>query len=323
MSTINCEACDKLRQIAPELATVGLTDAMCTSLSNDTGLNNKISPLHNDKTDMDYLVDCAVGRMAQEIKTYDVCDWKEYMKKFVPNLHDVLKAINCVDAGQWTKINEMDVDELWEFVMGLCERMDQALIPQGRAYGTFDYYDSEHTTSATPLGTIAEKSGTRLVTPTAKSGVPEKFWSVTGPGVLYYKKKLKSCSDGKSCMLYEWIEPWFYQCWLDASVTSGDILWYCDKASFMAATGASEALWTTFTKVTASTPDGGGARRWSTINLGNHKYAWVWIEIDPDRMGTNYITLRFDGTSYPDADPGNVWIASNQGRDYTVIRSEC
>lgn len=109
MAELNCSACEDLRQTSAEFIVNGLTDDMCTSLGNDTGLNP--SDDHNDCTDLNNLNDCLVGNMATEIDAYDVCDWKTFMKKYIPNVWTVTHAIICAICGIWTNIHS-----LWEKV---------------------------------------------------------------------------------------------------------------------------------------------------------------------------------------------------------------
>lgn len=105
MAELNCSACESLRQEAPNLIVNGFTDSMCTSLKNDTGLVS--SSGHNDCTDLNNMNDCFVGNMATEVDSYDVCDWKSFMKKFIPNLWTTLKAIICSICGIWTNIHNL------------------------------------------------------------------------------------------------------------------------------------------------------------------------------------------------------------------------
>lgn len=101
----NCKACDDLRTNAPSVLVNGIDETACTSLKNDTGLNPSTSM--NDCADLEDLNDCLVGNMADEIDAYDVCDWKDYMKKFVPNVYTVLAAIICAICGLWTNISSL------------------------------------------------------------------------------------------------------------------------------------------------------------------------------------------------------------------------
>lgn len=106
MADYNCSSCEDLRETSPSFVVNGITDTECSSLKNNTGLNP--SSGHNDCTDLNNINDCLVGNMAEEIEAYDVCDWKDYMKKFVPNVWTTLKAIICAVCGIWTNI-----DKIW------------------------------------------------------------------------------------------------------------------------------------------------------------------------------------------------------------------
>lgn len=103
MANTNCEACEAIRQTDPNLIVNGFTDTECNSLKNDTGLSPTSG--NNDCTDLDNLNDCLVGNGATEVEAYDVCDWKEFMKKFIPNVWTVLKGIICAICGLWTNIH--------------------------------------------------------------------------------------------------------------------------------------------------------------------------------------------------------------------------
>lgn len=105
MANYSCNSCDDLRNTSSSFVVNGVTSAICTSLKNDTGLNP--SSGHNDCTDLDDVNDCLVGNMAEEVEAYDVCDWKSYMKKFVPNVWTTLKSIICAICGIWTNIHNI------------------------------------------------------------------------------------------------------------------------------------------------------------------------------------------------------------------------
>lgn len=120
MSDINCSACEELRTEAPDFATNGVTSAVCASLKNDTGLSTTNG--HNNNTDLTDANDCLIGRMDDELEAYDVCDWKDFMHKFIPNLYEFLKAILCSLAGIWTNIHD-----LWSKVNPLCQSIDNLL----------------------------------------------------------------------------------------------------------------------------------------------------------------------------------------------------
>ena len=116
MSSIDCGACDELRQTSPDFAQNGVTKTICNSLKNDTGFNPGLTTLHTDCEDLDTANDCLIGRMGQEIEAYDVCDWKTYMRKFVGNLYELLKATYCAICGIWTTLHRHDceIEHLYE-----------------------------------------------------------------------------------------------------------------------------------------------------------------------------------------------------------------
>lgn len=106
MANYNCSSCEDLRTTSPNFVVNGITDTECTSLQNDTGLNP--SSGHDDCTDLDNINDCLVGNMADEVEAYDVCDWKTYMKKFVPNVWTTIKSIICAICGLWTISHKLE-----------------------------------------------------------------------------------------------------------------------------------------------------------------------------------------------------------------------
>lgn len=115
MATVDCNACGNLRENAPDFVQNGVTDTICTSLKNNTGLNPNLTVLHNNCEDLDDANDCLVGMMDEQVEAYDVCDWKEFMHKFIPNLHAVIKAEICSMCGEWAKIerHECEIKNLY------------------------------------------------------------------------------------------------------------------------------------------------------------------------------------------------------------------
>lgn len=105
MADYNCNACSELKDDAPNLVVNGLTSTECTSLRNNTGLNPSAG--NNDCTDLDNMNDCLIGNMEDEIDAYEVCEWKDYMKKFVDNVWTMFKAIICAICGIWTNISNL------------------------------------------------------------------------------------------------------------------------------------------------------------------------------------------------------------------------
>ena len=105
MAILNCEACEALREDAPSFVCNGFTEAECTSLQNDTGLNP--SSGNNDCTDLNNMVDCLIGNESEEVELYEVCDWKTFMKMHIENLWAVLKGIVCAICGLWTNVHNL------------------------------------------------------------------------------------------------------------------------------------------------------------------------------------------------------------------------
>lgn len=103
MSEISCTACQELREDAPEFVTNGVTDTVCKSLHKDTGLDS--SNGNDDETDLHTANDCLIGRMRDEINSYDLCDWKDFMRKYIGNDYEVNKGIICALGGLWDMVH--------------------------------------------------------------------------------------------------------------------------------------------------------------------------------------------------------------------------
>lgn len=84
----------------------GIGTSECASLKNNTGLSP--SSGNNDCTDLDNLNDCLIGNMESELDAYEVCEWKPFIRKFIPNIWTVLKGIICAICGLWSNI-----DRIW------------------------------------------------------------------------------------------------------------------------------------------------------------------------------------------------------------------
>lgn len=121
MANYNCEACEDIRQNDPNLIVNGWSDSECTSMQNDTGLNPTSG--HNDCTDLKNLNDCLIGNEEAELDSYEVCDWKKFMKRFIPNLWTVLEAIICAICGIWTNIHRLwdEINKLWQKINQLLQ----------------------------------------------------------------------------------------------------------------------------------------------------------------------------------------------------------
>lgn len=93
MSNISCNACNDLREYAPNFVQNGVDSTVATSLLNGTGLNPSLAVTHSNCEDMKDVIDCLIGRMTDELEAYDVCDWKDFNDKFMSNLYETLKAM--------------------------------------------------------------------------------------------------------------------------------------------------------------------------------------------------------------------------------------
>lgn len=145
---VNCSACEDLKATSPDFAVNGFTEAMCTSLQNNTGLSP--SDDHDDCKDLNNLNDCLVGTMAKEVDAYQICDWKTFMRNFIPNLRTTLKAIICAICGIWKKVDKMDCEikylfEGAKFNIKESEQSDEGYIVLGKGCSLYNGDSVEHT----------------------------------------------------------------------------------------------------------------------------------------------------------------------------------
>ena len=117
MSTIQCDACNELRNYAPNFVHNGTNEEVCASLMNNTGLNPGLTVLHDNCEDLHDVNDCLIGRMTDELDAYDVCDWQDFMKKHNSNLYETLKAMICNECGLWISLCE-SLDNILAIIRG-------------------------------------------------------------------------------------------------------------------------------------------------------------------------------------------------------------
>lgn len=113
---IYCEACDELRQNVPDMVANGWDEQYCETMREDKGLGYDAS--HNDCEDLNTMNDCLIGSMDDEAQVTDMCDWRDYMSKFVKNLWTFNAAVICAICGIWEQIWL-----LWEQVRLLWEQV--------------------------------------------------------------------------------------------------------------------------------------------------------------------------------------------------------
>ena len=62
MANPRCGACDDLRDTSGDFIVNGVTESICESLHDNTGLNPTLLVLHTDEEDLHSINDCLVGR---------------------------------------------------------------------------------------------------------------------------------------------------------------------------------------------------------------------------------------------------------------------
>lgn len=301
MANVDCSACTDLKEFAPDFVQNGVTTTVCNSLKNDTGLNPTLTTLHNDCDDLDTANDCLIGMMDKEIEAYDVCDWKEFAHKFIPNLHQLTKAEICTICGLWTSVHDLE-----EKTAALCEQLDATIKPPIEAYGAvYNDYGTSHPDHRG--GTINVVNGQPAIIPATEQevGIGSGVWKNQNIGIRHAKMVTESCSTGV-CKYLEWIAPDFTGCKINSQVSRGDILWYVDKTTALG-WGVTEKLWDAFD---------GSSWTWTDYGVvSNRTNAWVRLEINPSRMGSNYLTIVWDGTSYPNESPGATLLVPPESPD--------
>lgn len=275
MANLNCSACEDLRTDAPNFVLNGIGNTEASSLMNNTGFNP--SSGNDDCTDLHNANDCLVGNMEAEVDAYEVCDWKTFMKKFIPNVWQTLKAIIYSICG------------LWDRTDSLCELMSATISPPTQIYGTLPHATETtvEPSSANRCGSIYVKNGTPMLTPISASEINPPSLHRQNVGLWYANQTITAC-DGTTSIMYEWIAPHFFRYYINENATNGDILWYCDKETAQSVMGISDYLWYRFTE---------SSWYWYTVPLTDsiYKLAVIEVTIDPDRMGENYITIVYHG----------------------------
>ena len=233
MAQYNCSACEELREDAPNLIVNGLGSTECASLKNNTGLNPSAG--NDDCHDLDNLNDCLIGNMKDEIDAYDVCDWKEFMRKFIDNAWTVFKGIICAICGLWTNIANINAR-----LKELCDLINANMSHPVMAYGT-----NPNISDASRIGgVIANKNGKPILTPLSRSEVSsEGAWEAQNVGFRYGQLRSTGCTSG--CIRYEWIAPSVYAYRFNPEVEPAydDMLWSIDKASVLGRMGMSQEMW--------------------------------------------------------------------------------
>lgn len=232
MAINNCSACSDLREDAPGLIVNGLTSTMVTSLKNNTGLVPASG--NDDCEDLNNMADCLVGNMATEVDAYEVCDWKDFMKNFIPNAWTVFKGIIAAVCGLWTTLTD-----LVSTVQDICKLQEANLQHPVSAFGT-----RPNGASSYQGGSIGQKNGVPILTPLAQSEMTTGAWPNQNVGIRYGTLKVTSCTTGK-CTRFEWLAPDILGYRFNSSVTPayGDVLWSCSKSVAQTKFGITDEQW--------------------------------------------------------------------------------
>lgn len=140
MSKPSCDACTRLREYNANFIMNGVTDTVAESLANNTGLNPCLTELHTDCEDLNDVNDCLIGHMDDEVDNYEVCDWKDLLHNFFPNLYETLKAIIAAICGLWTSISSI-IDRITKVEDAICAMTVQDVTWIPYDVGTHYYND--------------------------------------------------------------------------------------------------------------------------------------------------------------------------------------
>lgn len=306
MSQQSCTACNDLREYAPDFVLNGVTDDICESLATNTGLNDNLSPKHEDCDDLHDINDCLIGNMDDEVESFEVCDWKDFMHQYIPNNYETLKAMICSMCGQWERIEDM------------CALINGIQTPPVKGYGT-----RPNTHVDRRCGTIPNKNGSPILIKMTNPFAPgteqyESFNDVQNAGIYYGKREMTACDSSGKCKRYEWIMPNIYNYQLSANAEIGDVLWYVSKSALQSVSGFSDYLWHRFeisTYTWSEIPVTSGAKK--------GKYAHFEATVNPGGLGANYFGIVFTGSSYPNEEFGYDATVANQTNGYVLYPSNC
>ena len=200
MSQIDCSACQTIQEISPDFAQNGVTTTVATSLKNNTGFNPSAG--RDDCEDLNDANDCLVGRMDGELEAFEMCNWKKFMHKFLPNLYELLKAIIAAICGIWTKAEKVD---------DICALLDATIQPPAQQYGTL-----KGTTNYD-----ASREGGRIENDLLYD--PDLTQPATNVGLYIATLRATNCEG--VCKRHVWVKPDIHFYFLANEANYGDTLW--------------------------------------------------------------------------------------------------
>lgn len=101
MANIQCDACESLRENAPNFIVNGLDDEAVENLVDNKGLAGNSA----NCADVNDMNDCLIGMMERSVFSYETCNWKPFTKKLIGNIWTVLKAIISWLCGITCRVN--------------------------------------------------------------------------------------------------------------------------------------------------------------------------------------------------------------------------
>lgn len=155
-----CEACDSLRNVAPAIELTGITDKMCQSLKEDTGLNPDLSVLHDNCTDIGALINCLMGSLIDSLPAFSSCDYKEFALELAKNTLHSMNAIACSDCGQWEQIWLIwkEIENIYKILDSLTGGATYRTMTPGVDYDT-TFFNGWYTTSGNVRVRYIETNG--------------------------------------------------------------------------------------------------------------------------------------------------------------------
>lgn len=189
-----CTACGNLKDSSAEFVQNGVTESICTSLGNDTGLNPENG--NNSCTDMENANECLTKGLYDILDGFDLCDWKLFMSQYANNDYNMKKALICWMCGLQEQLYNLQLQNLSietkYMIQQATPELSVAIDRQGNFI--FKYSDWIHTSGYTKVadGVITGKVDF-CMKPNKDKSATYKFNSVT---IKHYSYKMTGVSAG-------------------------------------------------------------------------------------------------------------------------------
>lgn len=106
---INCNSCSELLNEEPNIEKNGLSQENIDNLINNEGLKAGKDTTNNEH-DLNNMNDCLIGNLAEQIESYENCEWKDAVSQLATNIKTVLEAIIAGETGLWEYIDKVATD---------------------------------------------------------------------------------------------------------------------------------------------------------------------------------------------------------------------